>query len=114
MCGMSLKNRIASADLNGRLGIEGVADIVRRGRLRWFGHLERKGRDDWVSTCRSFEVAGPKSKGSNRRTWGECVKHDLESLNLKEEWAQDRIEWRAHLDGTVQPVLSMKKRTLSR
>ena len=24
----------------------GVADVVRRGRLRWFGHLERKSVDD--------------------------------------------------------------------
>ena len=23
-----------------------VADVVRHGRLRWFGHLERKGVDD--------------------------------------------------------------------
>ena len=46
MCGVSLKDRIASVDLNGRLGIDSVVDIVRRGRLRWFGHLERKCRDD--------------------------------------------------------------------
>ena len=28
-----------------------VADVVRRGRLRWFGHLERKSVEDWVSVC---------------------------------------------------------------
>ena len=31
-----------------------VADVVRRGRLRWFGHLERKSVDDWVSACRGL------------------------------------------------------------
>ena len=41
MCGVSLKNRISSAELYGRLGVEEVADVMRRGRLRWFGHLER-------------------------------------------------------------------------
>jgi len=44
MCSVSLKNRISCVDLNGRLGLEEVTDIVRHGRLRWFGHLERKGR----------------------------------------------------------------------
>jgi len=34
MCSVSLKNKISSVDLNGRLGLEEVADIVRRGRLR--------------------------------------------------------------------------------
>jgi len=40
MCGVSLKNRISSVELNGRLGVERVADVVRPGRVRWFGHLE--------------------------------------------------------------------------
>ena len=38
------------------LGVQSVADVVRRGRLRWFGHLEHKSVDDWVS-CRPVEVA---------------------------------------------------------
>ena len=32
--------------------------MVRRGRLRWFGHLEHKSGDDWVSACRIVEEAG--------------------------------------------------------
>ena len=42
MCGVSLKDRKRSEDLCNLLGINCVADVVRRGRLRWFGHLERK------------------------------------------------------------------------
>ena len=30
---------------------------MRRGRLRWFGHVERKEVGDWVSACRNLEVA---------------------------------------------------------
>ena len=40
MCGVRLKNRISSEELNKRVGIESVAVIVRRGRMGWFGHLE--------------------------------------------------------------------------
>ena len=87
--------------LSGHLGIEGVADIVRRGRLRWFGHLERKGMDDVVSTCRNLNVPGPKSKGRGRKTWKQCVDRDILDLGLRPEWAQDRKEWEAHLAGTV-------------
>ena len=70
MCGVSLKNRISSKELNERLGVEGVAEVVRRSRLRWFGHLERKAEDDWVSICRNFEVAGPKSRGRSKKDFG--------------------------------------------
>ena len=95
MCGVSLKNRISSAELYGRLGVEEVAVVMRRGRLRWFGHLERKSKEDWVSACRDVDVAGSKSRGRCKKTWGECVRHDLQSLGLRAECAQDKSMWRS-------------------
>jgi len=44
MCGASLKNRIASKELNERMAVVCVADVVRKGGLRWFGHFEHKKR----------------------------------------------------------------------
>jgi len=36
-----MKDRIHSEQFLERLGIESVAAVVRRGRLRWFVHVER-------------------------------------------------------------------------
>ena len=41
--------------------------MVRRGRLGWFGHLERS-VDDWVSAYRKVEVAGARCKGRKKKT----------------------------------------------
>ena len=41
-----------------RLGIECVVEVVRRGRLRWFGHVERMVGEKWVSACRNVTVDG--------------------------------------------------------
>ena len=77
MCGVSLKSRMLGEKLNARLGIEAISEVVRRGRLRWYGHLERKSSDDWVSSeavvyCYlSVEVITP-----NLRTSGPYVSHD--------------------------------------
>ena len=49
MCGVSLKDRKHSVNLYSLLGVQGINEVVRRGRLRWFGHVERKSEDDWVS-----------------------------------------------------------------
>ena len=87
---------------------------VERGRLRWFGHLERKGNDDWVSTCRNLEVVGPKGKGRSRKTWRQCVDHDLLAWNLKAEWAQDRSKWNGLIKGNRPTRASMDRRTLNR
>ena len=46
MCGVSLKDRKHSVDLYSLLGIQSVADVVRHGRLRWFGSLEHRSVDD--------------------------------------------------------------------
>src|SRR2546425_2814852 len=52
-----------------------------RGRLRWSGHVERKGADDWVSECRRLEVVGGVGKGGNRKTWrSEEHTSELQSL----------------------------------
>jgi hypothetical protein len=57
MYGVTLKDRKSSRDLLGRLGVEDV-DVVGRGRLLWFGHVERKSRDDWVRMCRDTAAEG--------------------------------------------------------
>ncbi len=57
---MTLKDRCKSEELRKRLDIEDVADVVRRGRLGWFCHLERKDTGDWVSACRNMVVVGYK------------------------------------------------------
>jgi hypothetical protein len=114
MCGVSLKNRVSNEELNSRLAVEQVADVVRQGRLRWFGHLERKDSDDWVSSCRNIEVVGAKSRGRGKKTWGECVRHDLDLLGLKREVALDRALWRSSIRGNRPTRASMEKRTLKR
>ena len=42
MRGVSLNDRKRSVDLYSFLGVESVAEVVRRGRLRWFGHVETR------------------------------------------------------------------------
>ena len=63
MCGVSLKDRKRSVDLYSLLGVQSMAEVVRLGRLRWFGHVERKSGDCWVSACRNIVVAGARCVG---------------------------------------------------
>ena len=85
MCGVSLKDRNRSVDLYSLLGVQSDDEVVRRGRSRWFGHVERKSGDDWVSACRNVVVAGVRSAGRGRKTWYECVKDDMKVLGLHPE-----------------------------
>ena len=99
MCGVTLKDRKESEELRQRLGIISVCDKVRQGRLRWFGHVERKGKDDWVSACRDMIVEGERGRGRGRKTWKECVMDDMRKMGLRKEDAQDRKVWRSGILG---------------
>ena len=56
-----------SEKLRKRLDIEDVADVVRKSRLGWFGHLERKDARDWVSACRNMAIVGNAEKGRPKK-----------------------------------------------
>ena len=40
MCGVTLRDRKSSAELLNQLGVVGIGDMVRRGRLRWLWHVD--------------------------------------------------------------------------
>jgi len=51
-----------------------VEEVVSYGRLRWYGHMDRIDKSDWVSVCRELQVELTKGKGRVRKTGNECVK----------------------------------------
>ena len=46
--------------------MQSVADVEKRCRSRWFGHLAREIVDDWGLACRNVEVAGVSCRSSYR------------------------------------------------
>jgi len=73
MCGVSLREEKFSDELLSCLGIVSAADVVRKGRLCWYGHMERKDVEDWVSKRRRLEVQGCREHGSRLRRHGSRV-----------------------------------------
>ena len=95
MCGESLRNRHTSAELLLLLGLEGMLDRLRRNRLRWFGHLERKADHDWIKKVwKEWEVEGTVPRGRPRKTWGATIRSDLNLLGVSPSDAEDRDKWR--------------------
>ena len=58
MCGVKLNERKKSEELRKLLGLKPVSLMIKRSRLRWFGHVERKDDNDWVKHCITWEVEG--------------------------------------------------------
>ena len=58
MCGISMKDRGTNEELRRLVGVEPITTVIRSGRLRWSGHVMRKGDEDWVKKCMEFRVEG--------------------------------------------------------
>ena len=46
MCGISLRERKASAYLRQRMGVEAIVDVKTGSRLPWYGHAVRREEND--------------------------------------------------------------------
>jgi len=64
------KRKKKNAALRALLGLEPVRLVIKKGGLRWFGHVERKDDTDWIKCCTMIEVERTKSTGRLRNTVG--------------------------------------------
>ena len=95
------KKHLSNEALRGRLSIDCVSDLVRRSRLRLFGHVVRKDDQQWVRKCMNFKVDGSAGRGRPRKSWLECVNDDMKKFGLKKEMAHDRTVWRSAIHGNI-------------
>ena len=77
MCGISLKDRMTNEELRRLVGVEPITTFIRSSRLRWYGHVMRKGDEDWVKKCMEYRVEGRIPVGRPRKTWLESVEVDM-------------------------------------
>ena len=83
MCGVSLRDRKTSAELRQRMGVEAITDVVRRGRLQWYGHVVRKEENDWVKRVMLFNVEGTRPvSGRPNKTWPTTMLADMTALGI--------------------------------
>ena len=94
MCNVTLKDRKSSEELRDRLGLVAIRDCVQRGRLRWFGYVERMNDDNWVKKSREIAVEGRRGRGRPCKTWKEVVQADLRAKGIEHNLAQDRVKWK--------------------
>ena len=98
ICGVKLSDKVTSEELRRRLRIEDIKSVIRRKRLRWFGHVQRKEDDEWVKKCMEFKVEGCRSRGRPKKSWMEVVCNDMRKLGLKKEDTLERSRWRAGIN----------------
>ena len=79
------------------LAIDDIAEVMRRNRLRWFGHIERRDELCWIERFETLQVDGDGVKGRPKKRWREVLREDMREKGLCREDAWDRSRWRKML-----------------
>ena len=90
MAGVKLTDRFRNNCLRESLGLEDMQLVLRKRRLRWFGHVERR-EGEWVKKCMELKVTGKVGRGRPKRTWREVIEKDMSVAGLKRQDAMDRV-----------------------
>jgi len=69
-------------------------DVLKRNRLRWYGHVRRRDNDHVLSKAAKMEVEGVRPRGRLKKTWKQCVEQDMRERNNGEENTHNRKEWK--------------------
>ena len=92
MCGQSsVVSEYSSIDRSLNIHYHAASN---KSRLRWSGHVERKHDNDWVKRCMTREAEENRQGRRPKNNWWDCVKDDMESLDLSQKVAQFRNKWR--------------------
>jgi hypothetical protein len=100
MCGVKLRDRKSSKELMSMVELnEDIVTLVRRSRLRWYGHVLRRSGEVGIRHALEFEVEGVTGRGRPRMGWREQVEKDRAKAGLRDVEAVDRCEWRRGVYG---------------
>ena len=97
MTGVSLSERKSNECVRSMLAIDDIAEVMRRNRLRWFGHVERRDELCWLKRIETLQIDGDGVKGRPRKRWREVLKVDMREKGLCREDVWDRSRWRRML-----------------
>ena len=92
--GVSRRDHIRNEEIRRILHLSPIDEVMRSGRLRWFGHVQR--RDATNVTRRVMEVAipGTRRRGRPKKTRHQQMKEDMAGVGVTQDVTLDRKEWR--------------------
>ena len=114
ICNVKAKDEVSSDSLLTKLGFQDLDVVLRTGRMRWFGHVERS--TPWISEVCKLNVVAQKRSGRPRKSWDEVIKNDRKKLDMDSADPQNCSEWRDVFeeDMSKSPTLGRGKQALKR
>ena len=82
--GFSRLEKLKNEEIRRRCGVADIVENMREAKLRWIGHVLRRGVDEPSRVALMFEVEGNRGRGRLRRRWREFSKKEMDMKDLEE------------------------------
>ena len=100
--GLTLIDKVKSADIRKSLNIESLLLRLERSQLRWYGHVTRMSQERTVKKLVCLTPIGRRPRGRPRTRWRDYVDLSWSRLGIPAEHAsfvaEDRVAWRLQLE----------------
>ena len=87
------RRRMRNEDIRQRVKVVELREKIRESKLRWYGHVKRKEKDEFVRWSAEVREMGTRKRGRPRKRWMDCVRGDSKVVDLSR--VSDRRQWRA-------------------
>ena len=96
MAGKSIRDRIKMENIRKQLGVKvNILNLIKRRRLNWFGHVNRKGENSYVYRAYKDNFKDKRPHGRPPKRWADQIREDTGlPLLTAEKYAKDRNRWK--------------------
>ena len=95
--GVSRRDHMRNEDIRHILNISPIDEVMRCGRLRWFGHVQRRDADNVTRRVMNLAIPGTRRRGRPKKTWPQQLKNDTTAVGVTQDMALDHAHL-AHLE----------------
>ena len=92
--GVTKMDKIKNEVTRGKMKVWKISEKITEGRLRWFGHVERRGPEYCAKLTDDVNLEGKRQRGRPSLRWNNKIKEDLKRLGASKEEALNRTKWR--------------------
>ena len=92
--GVTRKYKIRNDYIRGTVKVERLGMKMRKGRLRWYGHVMRRDQEYVGRKMIEMKLPGKRKRGRPKRRFLDVVKEDMGEVGAKETGVENRTVWR--------------------
>ena len=97
---VSRRDHVRNEEIRRILHVSPIDEVMRGGRLRWFGHVQRRDADNVTRRVMELAIPGTRRRGRPKKTWHQQIKDDMTCVGVTQDVALDRKEWRRRTRST--------------